>query len=254
MYFILIILFYLREEVKLVTKKRKLRDKKKEKTETEILRVTHLLLLESQISDVTVEDIAEKAFVSRKTIYNYFKNKIDIFLGLGAQTLKEANEFTEQNFPIQLTGNEQLLFFCENSFKGRRGLVAFFSILAEFFRYIEDNNIPIEELHEFIAENKGTRNHGEMVNHFKEPNLINFYKEMIKNAELWSRAVRNGKKDGSIKNELEDEQIVNHLYVIISGIVFGMNLNKPTLKRVGLEEETIVENTLELITIFLEGK
>ncbi len=253
---ILIRLYYIidTEEVKSVTKKQKLRDKKKERTGMEILSVTHRLLLENQINDVTVEDIAEEAFVSRKTIYNYFKNKNDIFLGLGVQILKAANEFTENNFPTHLTGNEQLLFFCENSFKGRHEMQAFFSILAQFYKYISDNDIPIEEIHELVAEDKGTRKYEKLVDHLEEPNLIKFYIELIKNAELWIRAVRNGKNDGTIKKELEDEQIVNHLYVMISGIVYGMNLNKPTLKRVGLKEETIVKNTLDLIAIFLKSK
>jgi AcrR family transcriptional regulator len=237
-----------------VTKKQKLRNKKKERTEMEILKVTHSLLLERQIDDVTVEDIAEEAFLSRKTIYNYFKNKNDIFFGLGAQILQNANEYTENNFPTHLTGIEQLLFFCDNSFKGRREMLAFFSILAKFYKYITYKDIPIEDIHEYFVEDKGTRERKKTVGHLEEPNLINFYIGLARNAELWIRADKNGKNEGTINNELEDEQIVNHLYVMISGIVYGMNLNKPMLKRIGLEEETIVNNTLDLIAIFLKGK
>ncbi len=244
----------MREEVKSVSKKQKLRNRKKERTGMEILKVTHELLLEKQINDVTVEDIAEEAFVSRKTIYNYFKNKNDIFFGLGAQILQDANEYTENNFPSQLTGIEQLLFFCDNSFKGRREMLVFFSILAEFYKYITDKDIPIEDIHEYVVESKGTRKTEKVVSYLEELNMINFYIGLAKNAELWIRAVKNGKKDGSIDNELEAEQAVNHLYVMISGIVFGMDLNKPMLKRIGLEEETIVTNTLDLIAIFLRSK
>ena len=61
-----------------IKEKRQLRDRKKERTKEEILAVAEKFYSEKPINEVRLEDIAETAFVSRTTIYNYFKDKDDL--------------------------------------------------------------------------------------------------------------------------------------------------------------------------------
>ena len=51
---------------------------------------------------------------------------------------------------------------------------------------------------------------------------------------------------------MDDEQIVHYLFIFIEGIIEQMNLRKATLKRITLERDTIVNNSLKLISLFLK--
>ncbi len=57
-----------------------LREEKKEQTSADILRATGELLMEKDIEEITVSEIAERARVSIATLYNYFDGKDELLL------------------------------------------------------------------------------------------------------------------------------------------------------------------------------
>ena len=100
-------------------KKNNLRDRKKERTKEEILAVAETFYSKKPINEVLLEDIAEAAFVSRTTIYNYFKNKDDVFFAVGKKVFKELNETIIATLPTDLSGKEQVLFLCAKTVQRR---------------------------------------------------------------------------------------------------------------------------------------
>ena len=78
--------------------KRQLRVRKKERTKKEILTEAEKFFSEKPMREVSLEDIAEAAFVSRTTLYNYFQNKDEIFFTLGMQAFKKMNEDIKKKF------------------------------------------------------------------------------------------------------------------------------------------------------------
>jgi AcrR family transcriptional regulator len=78
--------------------KRQLRVRKQERTKQTILTKAEKFFSEKPMNQVSLEDIAEAAFVSRTTLYNYFKNKDEIFFTLGRQTFKKMNEDIKKNY------------------------------------------------------------------------------------------------------------------------------------------------------------
>ena len=238
----------------LMKKKQTLRDKKKEKTRSEILKAAHKFLLDNHFNDISVEDIAEEAFISRTTIYHYFQNKDEIFFGLGIELLKEENDFNENNFPNDMTGYEQVLYFSERVFKVFSDMVGF-TIVREWFNRINFKGLLlVEEMHDKIVESLGTSKYNELIENFEQPYLIEFYIQMLRIGELWIRAVSNGKKDKTIKKDMGDEQIVHFLYVLVCGVINEISLRKSTLVRVQMDYEMIMQQTLALITTFLKTK
>ncbi len=238
----------------LTKKKQTLRDKKKENTRSEILKAAHKFLLDKHFNDISVENIAEEAFISRTTIYHYFQNKDEIFFGLGIELLKEENDFNENNFPNDMTGYEQVLYLSERIFKVFSDMVGF-TIAREWFNRINFTDLfPVEEMHEEIVESLGTIKYNELIENFKQPYLIKFYVQMLRIGELWIRAVSNGKKDKTIETDMGVEQIVHFLFVLICGVMNETSLRKSTLVRVQMDYEMIMQHTLALITTFLKTK
>ena len=94
-----------------------LRYRKKERTREEILAVAERFYSEKPANEILLEDIAEAAFVSRTTIYNYFENKNAVFFAVGNKVIKELNEKVTATLPAELSGKEQVLFLCRMTFK-----------------------------------------------------------------------------------------------------------------------------------------
>ncbi|MHA2365556.1 MAG: TetR/AcrR family transcriptional regulator [Candidatus Hodarchaeales archaeon] len=241
------------DKKKSVKKKQKLRTKKKEKTRKEILQTAHKFFTENPFHEVTMEDIADTVFVSRTTIYNYFKNKYEVFFGIGKQIFEEANKNIETNFPSDLPGNEQVIMLCQRGFKASFEGHIIYAIIKEFYNRVNARNLSLKEIDVEVAKSLGTNNQKKVVEKFDEPYLIEFYKELLKNENLWIRAVRNGRKDDTIKNDLPDEQIVHFLYILMSGIVNELELEKTTLERIDMTRETVINQSLSLISTFLKG-
>ena len=237
--------------------KRQLRVRKKERTKQEILKAAEEFFSDNPMSEVSIEDIAEAAFVSRTTVYNYFKNKDEIFFTVGTQTYEEANEFLENNFPSGLPGIEQVLYICEHGFRRSIERPLNNEIIRESLKHnsfrlytqilLDYRNIPMEG-------NIGSTKFKELFETFEEPYLIKFYTQVQRNRDFWIRAVNNGKKDKTIRIDLEDIQILQFLYMLMMGIADQMELRKSILNRIRMDKETIIRNSLNLIALFLKNE
>jgi AcrR family transcriptional regulator len=81
------------------------RARKKQMQRAEILRAAIVLLREDSFEQTRMEDIAEKADVSLKTVYNYFPSKHSILLGIlsnDRERLSQSYEAVAENPPEDL--------------------------------------------------------------------------------------------------------------------------------------------------------
>jgi AcrR family transcriptional regulator len=212
--------------------KKQLRYRKKERTKKEILTVAEKFYSEKSINEVLLEDIAEAAFVSRTTIYNYFKNKDDV---LFAKTFKDGNDN-----PIIL------------------------KILRDTFNHLKNLNLTPESIAELIAKKIGQSTLNNLIEdlslledfkfekYFEEPHFFEFFIQLLRNGELWVKAIRKGKKDKTIKNDLEDVSMVLYMTMLINGLLSEMELRRISSNVMGIEEKIITSTTLNLIALFLE--
>ncbi|MFX1248142.1 MAG: TetR/AcrR family transcriptional regulator [Promethearchaeota archaeon] len=234
--------------------KRQLRVRKKERTKQTILTEAEKFFSEKPMNEVSLEDIAEAAFVSRTTLYNYFQNKDEIFFTLGMQAFKKMNEDIKKNFPSDLTGHEQILFFCEHGLRANFERPLNEKIIRESFNRMNHRDASIEEMYYKIAENIGTTKFKKLFENSKEPYLIELYIELQKHRDFWMRAVRKGKIDKTITVDLEDVQIVEFLYILMLGLNEQVELRKSILNRIRVDNETIIRNFLPLVTKFLKNE
>ena len=247
---------------------RPLRDRKKERTREEILAVAEKFYSEKAKDEVLLEDIAEAAFVSRTTIYNYFKNKDDVFFAVGNKVIKELNEDIAANLPVGLSGKEQVLFLCEKTLKDGIDNPIVLKITQETFDHIRNVNTWPESIIALIIEKVGqsgldrlTENlspldDSEFEKHFEEPGFIEFFVQFLRNSQFWLRAIRKGKKDKTIKNDMEDAIMVQYVTMLMNGLLSEMELRRTVSNRMGIKmglgRELVTDNTLNLIALFLD--
>lgn len=241
-------------------KKKKLRVRKKEKTRQAILAAAEEFFSKQPMNEVSLEEIAEAAFVSRTTLYNYFKNKDAIFFGLGVEKFEDLINRYGENYSDDLSGFEQVIQLCEIAFSAAEHNPLTHEIIREFYRRIQYHNISLNELHGKIKKAQlsdakyrlRTQQYETLLEKFEEPYLIEFYIRIERNTVLWINAVKKGKADGTITNDLNADQIVEFMYMLLMGIEDEMKLRESTLDRIGLDITTINENIMNLIASFLK--
>ncbi|MFW9995889.1 MAG: TetR/AcrR family transcriptional regulator, partial [Candidatus Odinarchaeota archaeon] len=241
-----------------------LRDRKKDRTRKTILTEAEKLFTEKSYKNVFLDDIAEAAFISRATLYNYFKNKDDVFFAVGNQIYKDLNETIRMTLPAELSGKEQILFLCEKTFKDGIDKPVILKTIQEFLDRINDRNLTTEEIYidvtgklgvntlDNLVENLSRLEEVDLAKYFEEPHFIDFFIQLLINSDLWLKAVQKGKKDNTIKNDLEDMQIVQYISILMNGMLYEMDLRQTARDRFGLRADTIITNSLNLIGIFLD--
>ena len=127
-------------------KRRQLRYRKKERTREEILAVAERFYSEKPANEILLEDIAEAAFVSRTTIYNYFENKNAVFFAVGNKVIRELNEKVVATLPAELSGKEQVLFLCRMTFKDGNDNPIVLKITRATFDHIQNMNWKPESI------------------------------------------------------------------------------------------------------------
>lgn len=228
--------------------------RKEEKIKHEILEAARKVFELKELMDITVGDISEMAVVSRTTIYKYFPHGRDeIYFVLGALGFATANEILKKTIlNSNKTGLEQFLGLCEFTFD--RATPFIFTILTEFYNRVNIKNLKIEEMHDEIARKARTDEYEDIRNQFDEPYIVDFYVEIQQTAFLWENAIEKGQKDGSILKNLDKSQIIHFINLSISGIIEQTLLRKgSTLKRIGLEQDVVKKQTLDIIRLFLQS-
>ncbi len=238
-------------------KTKQLRVRKKERTRQAILTAAEKFFSEKPYDEVILEEIADAAFVSRTTLYNYFKNKDAIFFGLGIEKFEElANRYGEK-YSDKASGIEQVFDLCDIDFNSALHNPCMHTIIREFYKRIQYHKISLEEIDAKIAQlrEKGLRMRTPLQEvlrkNFEEPYLIEFYITLQRHTLLWTNAIKKGKSDGTITNDLNADQIVEFIYMLLMGIEEEMMLRSSSLSRIGFENTMIMKYVMNLVRAFL---
>jgi AcrR family transcriptional regulator len=199
--------------------------------------------------NVKAEEIADRAGVSRATIYNYFKSREEIYAEIGNQGLREIIETYQTQAIPDASGLDQILKLCEVELRTIMERPFYQEIWRHFLiadKEKEAKKCSDEALNEKEAEVK-----------IAKPCDEEFPKFSVKTAnyiENVQTAISKGLEDGSINSELNIEQITQFLWMILSGIFDQFNLRKQFLPNMGLPVERIIQLTIGLIRNLLEGE
>ena len=245
--------------------KKQLRVRKKERTKQVILAKADEFFAKKQMEDVSIEDIAEAAFISRTTIYNYFRNKNAIFFAVGNKVFQDLNQRFAAMFDTKMKGKDQVLQFCEQTFKDSTENPIILKITNAYFVHTDKLNLAPEAVWNDLNAKIGPShlmklidksstfeefNLGEL---FEEPSYIEFVIRLMRNGFIWQKAIKKGRDDKTIKNTMDDGELMEYLSIILNGVLSEMNLRRTIKDRVGITRDTVISQTLKIIGHFLEN-
>ena len=151
--------------------------------------------MEKGLQAMTVDEIAEKAELSKPTLYAYFENKHEIHTAIMLRAIKKVTAVYKKAEAGTDSGFDEV----------KKKLAGLFSLVGEYPVYLraflEYSDQPTAALEQ--PESQVTRD---------------FYRTLDLNLSLLAEAIERGKKDGSCRPELDTWKTV----LIIDAAVFGV--------------------------------
>ncbi len=212
-------------EVKIVTKADR-REKEREIRRKDIINAAENLFFSNDYEHVTMNDIAEEVEMARGTLYQYFKNKEDIYATIAIRASKMIQEMFQELLSKDQIGIDKIRSICE-------------------FYY------------EFYKKNPGYYNayyHSGVFETQSTPTLEKLKKITKTSFKIAVNTVKQGIKDGSIRENLDP--VVTTLFMLAT----ANNVNNITpvtqmyINEYGLTHETLFQQSLDMAIKSIQNK
>lgn len=232
-------------------KKEIMRQRKKETMQQIILDAALELFAENSLKGlkydcITMEEIAERAAVSRATLYNYFSSKEEFYFEIGVQGFKKIQETHKTLITSDAAGLVQVLSLCEVELRIIIERPFYLEIMRHFTFADKKGELSAKEILQKMEL-------GEKVDATEEMRA-KFHQEDEKSWEYDKTLIRRGLEDKSIKSNLDIDQLVTLRWMIITGIFDQYNLRKHYLQSLGLPAERVIQITIGLIRNLMTGR
>jgi len=199
------------------------RERDKQRRTNEILDAAEKVFFKQDLSQVTMDQVAEAAELSKGTLYLYFKNKEDLYLAINARGLKIMKEMFQAAIINASTGLEKIEAIGRAYFR-------FFSEYPDYFNtlvYYEALVINPDEMNDFAKECDLQGN------------------EVI---ELLAGTIAEGIADGSVRLGLDPLKTAIFLWGQATGIIQILHTKGEHLSKTrGMQLEDIYPYSMEII-------
>jgi AcrR family transcriptional regulator len=203
--------------------------------------------------EVSMEDIAHEAAVSKQTLYNYFGSKESIYLGIGVEGFKDLFDRIDELGLPAFSGKEQTLKLGEDLFNelaSEREHPLNIEISRRFVTIYNQLGGLTDEILQKRVENEDRRRKKKSI----EDVLADYWEQVWKYEEYWMKAIERGFEDGSISSNLDADRLINYSRVLIHGVVDHMQVRRKLLDRAELSQDQVREITLRLLANLLENE
>ena len=196
---------------------------------------------------VNMDEIAEKALLSRATLYNYFDNKETLYFEVGLEGWVKTGKLLPAFIETESKGIEKIMKLIPEGFYGVLQSPLYYNILRRFM----EKNIEAEQLIEETYFNM-TKEQLESLDPSSETVLLRYYHELQKYGENFLHAIEVGQKDGSIRKDLPAKHLnfLNNMY--INGMLNQITLQHETLKHLGFNIDDVIKTLTENLRKTLE--
>jgi len=200
------------------------------------------LFIEREFAEITMEQIAERANISRSTLYNHFRSKQEIYFQLGYDRIKSSNDRLAKLRSLPMTGFETIMTLCSEAFKSIKKNPMYTKIIYLFL--LNKNYLTVSKI---VDKEIAPKEAQKMLELPEIKIMVDFLIQLHIYENLWAEFVEKGISDGSITTNLAPTQLVQYLFLIINGTFDQMVLKQYVLQKFELTDEVIFEMTLNII-------
>lgn len=204
------------------------KEREKELKRAMILEEAQKLILEKGLDHLHMDEVAERAEVSKGSLYLYFNNKTDLVLGICHKASEMMNGMTTKVLTENISGLEMVYQIGIN-------YLTFASDHPEFFRAMR-----------FLENYKDT-------DQAKNSNYIGLCAQNRQEGfRVMVRAIQIGMQDGSINNTYDPNELAVLLWATSHGVVNTAYMHQNTshfklLEHLGIDMDTMFKSYMKLI-------
>lgn len=188
---------------------------------------------------VNMDDIAQKALLSRATLYNYFDNKETLYFEVGLDAWNELYEELPPLMENEPTGLGKIMKLIPIGFHGIRENPLNFLILRRFMEKNNEAEEPIEYKYNTMTEEER-----DTVEETGETIMLRYFHGLQSYVDIWSNAIIIGQKDGSIRSDIEAAHLNQIYFMYMAGMIEQLVLQRTALENVNLP----VEHAIGMLT------
>jgi AcrR family transcriptional regulator len=197
------------------------KEREKEQRRNDILDAAEEVFFKKGIEPSTMDEVAEKAELSKGTLYLYFKSKEDIRFAIFQRGAWVLNQLMQQNIEKVRSGKDQLVTLGQT-------FITFSHQYQNYFKlFIEIQTSNMEEL------NIG----------------MNAFEDYMKNQSpisIVQKCVRNGMRDGSIRNDLAEGVLTATFWSQMLGVLTVINNHQHLFEIFNIRVEDILRTHMEI--------
>lgn len=190
--------------------------------ESDILSAAKRLFTDKGFESTTMEEIAKESEFTKRTVYQYFRNKENLF------------------YAVLLSGVEQMFLFIEEEVqKGKNGFEKLIGIRSAFFRFaIEYSDIyRLMSYAQYIKSNPATT-----------PNLQELTKYNVRLFALFQQLAQEGTADKSIRADMNNPLRIFAIYFFTTGFMNRYSEAGVLYSRIyGFDSDTLVHEAFDML-------
>jgi len=197
------------------------KEREKEQRRNDILNAAEAVFFKKGIDFSSMDEVAEKAELSKGTLYLYFKSKEDIRFAVFQRGAGILNKLMQQNIQVDQSGKDQLISL-GNTF------ITFSLQHTDYFKlFIEIQTSNMENLN--IGKDA-------FENYIKNQSPIT----------IVQRCVIKGMKDGSIRNDIPESHMTATLWSQMLGVMAVINNHQHLFDIFDIKVDDILRTHLEI--------
>lgn len=186
-----------------MAKKLTKRQRKSEENKRKIVNCAMRLFAEHGYDNVSVDDIAKAAGSSKGSFYNYFTSKDELFVFYRHALDKQCSDFYEN-------------LLHDPAYKDYSGLQKFYLMSMYYLHTMSSNGDEFARISDMRLLKDG------VVDHRTAPVYIPINDDYD---TILHDLINMGKADGSIRNDLPTELIINFIHMLSSGIMYNWEIS-----------------------------
>ena len=207
------------------------KEREKEKRRNRILDAAERIIFSKGIERATMDEIADKAELSKGTLYLYFKNKTDLYFSIAERGSDILNNRMAKVLTVDAKGVQLLKLMGEEYIDFVKNNIGYYHA----FTYYESQHQADSELNEDQAER---------------------YQKCIEEGFSYIvRALQIGMQDGSIDDSFDPKELAFQIWGSVRGLIQLSQMKDQThrMRFLGISEENNEKMVLNHINLLLKG-
>jgi len=168
-----------------------------------MLKAAARVMQKKGLTNFTMEEVAEEAYVTKVTLYTYFTSKENLTMAVCHRIYKELH---------------QRLLEVEESVKNNKGIDACIKVKSTILNFISEEPFRAKMILEFISiYNMPNDKLSDAM--ASSPYRIELNSETLKIADILNQQLEKGREDGSILNKNDSDTIFLYMWNCMSGFI-----------------------------------